>query len=119
MSGSVGMNLASSEELRNVSLAASRNELRSRRLTGSLRRPPEPPHAAERLVDQRPEQQHNGQRRDRADQTVRPEYLHVAAGADHRQPERILGPVAEHQRQPERRQGNTDLLEDIADDAEA
>jgi hypothetical protein len=41
------------------------------------------------------------------------------AGADHRQPERILGAVAEHQRQRERREGNADLLEDVADDAEA
>ena len=35
---------------------------------------------------------------DRADQAVRREHLHVAAGADHRQAERILGAIAEHER---------------------
>src|SRR5258705_7741390 len=66
-----------------------------------------------------PEQQGNCQCRDEAYQPVRPEHLHVAAGTDHRQPERILGAVAEHQRQREWRQGNADFLEDVTDDAEA
>src|SRR6266480_3119945 len=84
-----------------------------------LRRPHQPPDAAERLVDQRPEQQQKRQGRDRANQAVRPEHLHVAAGADHRQPERVLGAGAKHQRQGERRQGDADLLEDITDHAES
>ena len=63
-------------------------------LAGGLRRSPQPPHAAERLIDQRPEQQHDRKRRDRADQTVRPEHFHVAARSDHRQPERVLGTAA-------------------------
>ena len=75
--------------------------------------------AAERLVDYRPEQQNDCERRDRSNQAVRPEHLHVAAGADHRQAERILGAVAEHKRQRERRHGNADFLEDVTDDAEA
>src|SRR5258705_13480696 len=85
----------------------------------ALAAPPQPPNAAERPVDYRSEQQHDRQRRDRADETVGPEPLHVAAGADHRQAERILGAVAGHERQRERRQRNSDFLEDITDDAEA
>jgi len=37
------------------------------------------PNAAERLVDYRPEQQNDCERRDRSNQAVRPEHLHVAA----------------------------------------
>ena len=45
--------------------------------------------------------------------------FHVTTGADHRQAERILGAVAEHQRQRERRQWDADLLGDITDNAES
>ena len=70
-------------------------------------------------ADHRPEQQDERQRGDRADQPVRPEHAQIALGADHRQPERVLGAAAEHQRQRERRERNADLLEHVADDAEA
>src|SRR2546429_7579083 len=54
---------------------------------GALRRirPQHPRKPAEHLVDDGPEQQHDRERGNRADQAVRPEHLHVAAGADHRQ----------------------------------
>src|SRR3954454_9148300 len=63
----------------------------NRRRELGLRWPHKLSGAADHLVDDRPEQQHDRKRRDRADQAVRPEHLHVAAGADHRQPERVLG----------------------------
>src|SRR4051812_47789895 len=74
---------------------------RSRARAISAGRPswtPPPSQPADRPVDYRPEQKQNRHRRDRTDQAVGPEHLHLAAGADHRQPERILGPVTKHQR---------------------
>src|SRR6266699_495341 len=76
------------------------------------------PHPAGRCADQRPEEQNERERGDRADQAVRPEYAHVSARADHRQAERVLGAIAENERERERRKGNADLLEHVADDAE-
>src|SRR3989442_12974812 len=76
------------------------------------------PQPAERAADQRPEEQNERERGDRADQAVRPEDAHVSARADHRQAERVLGPVAEHERERERRERNADFLEYVADDAE-
>src|SRR6478736_3409837 len=52
-----------------------------------LRRTQHAGDATERFIDDRPEQQHDRQRRDRTDQAIGPEHLHVAAGADHRQAE--------------------------------
>ena len=83
-----------------------------------LTRPPQRSGASENPADQRPEQQDERQRRDRADEPVRPEHAQVAAGADHRQAERVLGAIAEHQRERERRERDADLLEHVADDAE-
>src|SRR5882762_3125 len=74
------------------------------------------PHPAERAADQRPEEQDERERGDRADQAVRPEYAHVAARADHRQAEGVLGAVAENEREREGRERDADLLEHIADD---
>src|SRR2546430_2619720 len=76
------------------------------------------PHPAHRAADQRPEEQDERERGDRADQAVRPEHAHVSARADHRQAERVLGAVAEHQGEREGRERNGDLLEHVADDAE-
>src|SRR5437773_3676279 len=76
------------------------------------------PHPAGRCADQRPEEQNERERGDRADQAVRPEYAHVSARADHRQAKRVLGAVAENERERERRKRNADLLEYVADDAE-
>src|SRR5712692_1559094 len=76
------------------------------------------PHPAERCADQRPEQQNEGERGDRADEAVRPEHAHVSARSDHRQAERVLGAVAQHQGKREGRKRNADLLEYVADDAE-
>src|SRR5437899_8436050 len=45
------------------------------------------PHPAERAADQRPEEQDERERGDRADQAVPPEHAHVPARADHRQAE--------------------------------
>ena len=53
-----------------------------------------------------------------ADERVRPEDAEVARDAEHRLAERVLGAVAEHQRQHERRQRVVELLQDVADDAE-
>src|SRR5260221_6499769 len=75
-------------------------------------------HAGERAADQRPEEQHERERGDRADQAVRPEHAHVSARADHRQAERVFCAVAEHQGERERRERNADLLEHVADHAE-
>src|SRR5712672_3715200 len=75
-------------------------------------------HPCERAADQRPEEQHERERGDRADQAVRPEHAHVPARADHRQAKRILGAAAEHQRERERGERDADLLEHVADDAE-
>src|SRR5712671_3794187 len=75
-------------------------------------------HPRVRAADQRPEEQHERERGDRADQAVRPEHAHVPARADHRQAKRILGAAAEHQREGERGERDADLLEHVADDAE-
>src|SRR5712692_2415179 len=76
------------------------------------------PHPGERAADQRPEEQHERERGDRADQAVRPEYAHVTPSADHREAKGVLGAVAAHQRERERSERDADLLEHIADDAE-
>src|SRR5205809_2485821 len=76
------------------------------------------PHLAGRCADQRPEEQNERERGDRAHQAVRPEYAHVSARADHRQAERVLGAVPQHKGKREGRKGNADLLEHVADDAE-
>src|SRR5260221_2083691 len=76
------------------------------------------PHAGEGGADERPEEQHERERGDRADQAVRPEHAPVPARADHRQAKRILGAAAEHERERERRERDADLLEYVADDAE-
>src|SRR5260221_3762971 len=52
-------------------------------------------HAGELAADQRPEEQHERERGDRADQAVRPEHAHGPARADHRQAERILGAASQ------------------------
>src|SRR6267378_7883486 len=75
-------------------------------------------HPREHAADQRPEEQHERERGDRPNQAVRPEHAHVPARADHRQAKRILGAVAEHQREREGRRRDADLLEHVADDAE-
>src|SRR5712671_5097459 len=54
-------------------------------------------HPRVRAADQRPEEQHERERGDRADQAVRPEHAHVSARADHRQAEGVLGAVPQHQ----------------------
>src|SRR6266513_2134360 len=64
------------------------------------------PHPAGRCADQRPEEQNERERGDRADQAVRPEYAHISARADHRQAKRVLGAVAENERERERRKRN-------------
>src|SRR6266581_2680175 len=76
------------------------------------------PQPAQRRADQRPEEQDERERGDRADQAVRPEYAHVPARADHRQAEGVLGAVAENERERKRRKRDADLLEHVADDAE-
>src|SRR5258706_312817 len=75
-------------------------------------------HAGERAADQRPEEQHERERGDRADEAVRPEHAHVSARADHRQAERVFCAVAEHQGEREMRERNADLREHLADHAE-
>src|SRR5712691_4282792 len=74
-------------------------------------------HPAEHAADERPEEQNERERGDRPNQAVRPEHAHVPARADHRQAKRILGAVAEHQRERERGERDADLLEHVADDA--
>src|SRR6266478_1914821 len=76
------------------------------------------PHLADRAADQRPEEQEERERGDRADQAVRPEHAHVAPRADHRQAKGIFRPVAENERERERGERDADLLEHVADDAE-
>src|SRR5262249_42121033 len=44
-----------------------------------LRRPHELSGAADHPIDDRPEQEHNRQRRDRANEAIRPEYLQITA----------------------------------------
>src|SRR6187549_3835696 len=68
-----------------------------------------PPDQGEELRDQRPEQQHQRQRRDRADQAVRPHDGDVALRDQHRLAERILGLVAEDERQHQRRERVVEL----------
>src|SRR6267378_3781991 len=107
-----------------LSVTVAMSSLRSRRISPDMSfflgcLPDEStPHPGERAADQRPEEQDERERRDRADQAVRPEHAHVSACADHRQTERVLGPVAEHERERERGERDADLLEHVADDAE-
>src|SRR5258705_184021 len=107
-----------------LSVTVAISPLRARRISPDMilslcRFPDESaPHAGERAADQRPEEQHERERGDRADQAVRPEHAHVPARADHRQAKRILGAAAEHERERERRERDADLLEYVADDAE-
>src|SRR6266513_6496396 len=76
------------------------------------------PHPAGRCADQRPEEQDERERGDRADQAVRPEYAHIARRSDHREAKGVLGAVPQHQGKREGRQGNADLLEHVAEDTE-
>src|SRR5690242_12444817 len=74
--------------------------------------------APERAGDQRPEEEHEREGGDRADEAVRPEHAQIARRADHREAEGVLGAVAENERERERRERNSDFLEHVADDAE-
>ncbi len=49
--------------------------------------------------DERPEQHHQREAGDAADESVRKEHRHVALRDQHRLPERVLGAVPQHQRQ--------------------
>src|SRR5882672_1706436 len=75
-------------------------------------------HPGDCAGDDRPEEEHQRERGDRADQAVGPEHAQVACRSDHRQAEGILGAVAEDQRQRKRRERNRNLLEHVADHAE-
>src|SRR3954471_9487116 len=78
-----------------------------------------PPDHGEELRDQGPDQQEHSQRRDRSDQRVRPHDRDVALRDEHRLAERVLGLVAEDEREHERRERIVELLEDVADETEA
>src|SRR5438045_1901513 len=80
--------------------------------------PQQPSSAFERLAEQRPEQQDEGQRGDRADESVRPKHTQIAAGANHRKSESILASITEYKRQGEWRKRYADFFEGITDDTE-
>ena len=70
------------------------------------------------LPIERPAQEHERERDDRSDERFDQKIVEVAAGQQHRLPERRLGHVAQHEREHERRERILELLEHVADDAE-
>ena len=98
-----------------ISRSNSRSSSRAGHVAAGANRAANPRRARRK---QRPNQQNQRQRRDRSDQAIGPEHAHIPARSDHRQAERVLAAIAQHQREREWRQRYADLLEHIADDTE-
>src|SRR4030095_10988446 len=70
------------------------------------------------LREQWPEQHHEREPGDAAHERIREEDAEIALRDQHGLPERVLGPITQHQCEDERRERIVELLEYIADDAE-
>src|SRR4029453_13083097 len=68
-------------------------------VSSGLDRAPEASPSIQDPADQWPQQQDECERRDRADESIRPKNAHIAARPDHRQAKRVLGSIAEQQRE--------------------